>query len=92
MLGVHPIDLHAGQIEVLQNAQSNQCGDALTIGRNFMQGVAAVVLSNGLYPLRLILRQVFQGHGATMLVRKTHQGLGNFTFIEGSAFGLRNGL
>ena len=91
VLRIDAIDFHAAQIKVFQNTQGNQGCNALSIGGNFVQGVATVILRNRLYPFRTVLRQVLQSHGTAMLIRKLHQGFCNFTFIKSFAFGLGNG-
>ena len=68
MLRIDAIDFHAANVEVFQNTQSDEGRYALAIGRNFMQGVATVILRNGLYPFRAVCRQILQRHGATMLI------------------------
>ena len=56
-----------------------------------MQGVATVILCNGLHPFWLVLRQILQGHGTAMLVGKFHQRFCNFTFVKSTALGFSNG-
>ena len=68
MLRFNTVHFQAGQIKVFQNAQSDQSCNALTIGWNFVERVAMVILRNGLDPFRAVLRQVLQRHGTAMLI------------------------
>ena len=86
----HAIDGQAGQIEVFQNAQSNLGGDALAIGRDFMQGVLAVIFRQRRDPLGLELGKVAHLVAAAVVSRKARQGLGNFATIKRLALGLRD--
>ena len=67
VLRIHAIDLQAGHIKFIQNAQRNQRRNALPVGRNLVQGVAAVIAAYGLDPLRLVGRKIFGCEAAAVL-------------------------
>jgi hypothetical protein len=54
VLRVDAVHGQACHIEMAQNAQSDQRGDALPVGWNLVQRIAAVVLRDGLDPLGLV--------------------------------------
>lgn len=47
-----------GEGELLEDIQCHQCHDALTVRRDFADGIAPVIHRDGLHPLGLILRKV----------------------------------
>ena len=58
MLRIHTVALQRSQIKVVQYAQGNQRSNALSVRRNFMQGVTTVVHGNGFDPIRLVSGKV----------------------------------
>src|SRR5690606_41254999 len=54
MLRLYRIDAHALQVEMFADAQRHQGGNALPVGRDFMQFIAAVRLRDGLDPVGAI--------------------------------------
>jgi len=91
MLRIGAVHLVAGHVEVRQDAQRDQCGDALPVGRDLVQGVAPVVLRHGLDPFGLEVGQVFGGDAAAVVLGKLFNGMGDFAAIEGLPLGGSNG-
>ena len=54
MLRIHAVTLQCGEVKVIQYAQGNQRGNALSVRRNFMQGMATVIHGNRRHPFRLV--------------------------------------
>ena len=81
----------ARQIEVGQNAQGDQSRNALPVGWDLVQGVAPVILGDGLDPLGLVIGQVFGGEAAPMGFGKALNGFGNFATIKRLPFAGSNG-
>ena len=68
VLRVNAVACQARHVKVPQNAQGDQRGDALAVGRNLMQRVAPVVLRQRLDPLGLVGRQVRGAQAAAVAV------------------------
>ena len=84
------IGVQGGQIEVLEDAQGHQRRDALAIGGNFMQAMAVVVHADGAYPVRTVLGEVRQGHGAAIGLSVGHQPGRCFALVEIASSGGRD--
>lgn len=82
MLRLHRIDRHVGQVEALADAQRDQRGDALPVGRDLVQLVAAVGAGNRLDPLGAVIAQIVQRHGAAAFLAERGDALGQLALVE----------
>ena len=87
MLGCRAVDLETGQVEVLEDAQRHQGGDALPVRRDLVQRVAAVTARDRRDPVGAVGRQIGHGEGATVLAGVVGHGLCQITAVEGFAAG-----
>jgi len=90
MLGVHTIDRHRGHVKLVQDAERYQRGNALPVGRNFMQRVAPVIFSQRCDPFGLVGREVTGFEAAAVLGREFFNRVGNRPAVIGLALGLGN--
>ena len=90
VLARHAIHRQRRHVEVLQDPQCNECGDALPVGRNFVHRVAAVVLLNRLDPLGPVGREVGGRHRTAMGLGVRCCGFGHLASVEGFALGAGN--
>ena len=84
----HAVHRQAGQVEAVQDAQGDQCRDALPIGRNLMHRVAAVVLGDGRHPLGPVGREVGRSHGSAAGFGVRFGSGGHLAAVERFALGL----
>jgi hypothetical protein len=82
MLGFRAVGCQTRQIEVIENAERDQRRDALTVRRQFVDGVAAIILRDRIDPLRLVSGQVGRGHHAAFGLRVTLDGFRNLATIQ----------
>ncbi|KAG1251881.1 hypothetical protein G6F68_012052 [Rhizopus microsporus] len=82
VLGIGMVDWAGRQVEVLQDAQRDQRRDAVAVGRDLMQGVAAVRLADRRHPFRRVVAQIGQGQGGVVGLGVRDQLVGRFAFIE----------
>jgi hypothetical protein len=87
---VRGINRQFGDIEILEDTQCDQCRDALAVGRDFMQRVAAVVDADRFHPVVFVGGEVIHGHCAAVLLGPGDDFLGEIAFIERFTFGLSN--
>ena len=59
---VGAVDRQRAQLEVLEHAERHQRDDALAVGRDLVQRVAAVIHGQGVDPVRLVRRHVGGAH------------------------------
>jgi hypothetical protein len=85
VLRVDAVHGQARHIEMAQDAQRDQRGDALPVGRDLVQRVAAVVLRDGLDPLGLVRGEVAGHEVAAMRCRKTLDRLRDLAAVIGLA-------
>ena len=88
MQAVGGVDFHVAHIEVVEDAERDQRADALTIGRNFMQRVAAIVLRQRLDPVEAVRSQIGNGHHSAVGFRMSGDFFGEFAVVESLTFAL----
>ena len=71
MLGLRAVRRETGQIEVIENAERDQRRDALAVRRQFVGGVAAIILRDGIDPFRLVGGEIGRRHHAAFVARMT---------------------
>ena len=71
--------------KVLHDVEHGERGDALAIGRQLVDGPAAVGGGDGLDPLGLEVAEVFQGMRAAVGIEELDHGLGHGPVVEGIA-------
>ena len=71
-----------GHGKVLHDIEHGERGDALAVGRQFVDGPAAVGGGDGLDPLGLEVAKVFQGVRASVGVEELDHGLGHGTVVD----------
>ena len=86
----HAVHRQRRQVETVEDAQGDQRRDALTVGRDLVQGVVAVALLDGRDPLRAVGGEVGGGHRATVGLRMRRRGLGDLAPVESLTAGLRD--
>ena len=86
------IDRQRGDVKVFKNAQRDQRGDALAVGRNFVQRVAAVIDADGFHPVERVRRHVGDGDVAAGLARPRGDFFGEIAFVKRLAFGFGDAL
>ena len=91
VLRIHTIDGQASHIELVQNAQRDQCCNALAVGRNLVQRVAPVIFGNGCDPFAAVVRKILRGQRATVFRSKGCNCLRDLTAIESAAPAGRDG-
>ncbi len=69
-------------VEVLQHPEGHQRDDALAVGRNLVQGVAAIVHLERLHPVGLVGGEVGGAHDAAVLLRVRLELLRELAAIE----------
>ena len=72
-------------VEMRQDAQGDQRDDALTIGSDLVDGVAAVVAGHGVDPVGAMGLEVGEGHGTAVRGRIGDHALGQVAPIESLA-------
>ncbi len=77
---------------MLEDAERDQCDDALAVGRNFVDGVAAVIMLQRAYPVGLVRGEVRYPHRATVLLRVSLDFFGQLAAVERGALGGRDFL
>ena len=85
---VRGIHRQLGDIEVLENAQRDQRRDALAVGRNFMQRVAAVIDADRFHPVVFVIGQIVHRHRAAILFGPGNDFFGEVACVKRFTFGL----
>ena len=88
VLRIRSVDRHAGEVELLQDAERYQRRDALPVRRNLVQRVAAVVAADRLDPLGLEVGEILGRDGAAVGRRKLLDRLRDLAAIESLALAL----
>ena len=61
MLGCDGIGTVAGQVEAVENAERNQCRDALSVRWNFVNGDAAIIERERFDPFAFVRGKIVRG-------------------------------
>ncbi len=76
------VDRHRRDVEILEDAERDQRDDALAVGRDLVQRVAAIVLLERPDPVVLVRREVRGAHRRAVLLRERLDFLGELAAIE----------
>ena len=77
------VRLQRTDVEVLEEVQDLERGDALAVRGDLPDVPSAVAGAHRVDPGRLVVGQVFQGHDAAQLLRLRDDALGDRPFVEG---------
>ena len=84
------VDLARGEVEVLQDAERDLRRDALPVGRDLMQGLAAIVMGQRRDPFGRAGGEVGRGDRTAVFARVARRRLGDLAAVVGLAAGLRD--
>ncbi len=85
MLGGGAVHRKLRQVEVLQDAQRDQCGNALPVRRNLVQFMAGIGLRDRRHPLGPVGSEIRRGDRPTRVLGEGFDGRGDLAAIEGLA-------
>ena len=83
--GIDGVMAILGHAEVLHDIEHGERGDALAVGRKFIDGPATVGSGDGLDPLGLEVAEVFEGVSPTVGIEELDHRLSHGTFVESIA-------
>jgi hypothetical protein len=64
---VGTVDRVRAQVKIFENAERDQCQNALAVGRDLVQRVAAIIHLERLHPVRPVCHQVGRAQRAALL-------------------------
>ncbi len=76
------VRFQAGNVEVFEQIQGLERGDALTVRRNLPHVIATVARAHRVDPVRRMLREITHFEEAALLLRGTHNPLGDFALVK----------
>jgi hypothetical protein len=89
---VDRVDRHQLEIEILEDAERDQRCDALSVRRDLVQRVAAVIEADRLHPVVLVRGEVVEAEHRAVLLCECRDLLGELSAVKGFPFGLRDAL
>ena len=90
MLGCRTVGGHRGEVEILEDAERHQRGDALAVGRDLVNRDAAIVQRERRDPVGRVIREVRERVCRIDRLRVTRHRFGELAAVERVAVGLRD--